>query len=50
MKQWSSKQKSLNEALKSCSEKQFSYTEPSSSKSNIECNMLLLLNVFLFLV
>lgn len=50
MKQWSSKQKSLNETLKSCSEKQFSNTEPSSSKRNIECNMLLLLNVFLFLV
>ncbi|KAL5241559.1 hypothetical protein ACI65C_008969 [Semiaphis heraclei] len=38
MKQWSSKQKSLNETLKSCSEKQFSNTEPSSSKSNIEYN------------
>lgn len=50
MKQLSYKQKSSNEALKPCSEKQFSYIEPLSSKRNIECNMLLLLNIFLFIV
>lgn len=42
MKQWPSKQKSSYKALKPCSEKQFSYVEPLSSKRNIECNMLLL--------
>ncbi|XP_016657803.1 uncharacterized protein LOC100573507 isoform X1 [Acyrthosiphon pisum] len=37
MKQCSSKQKSSNETLKPFSERQFSYTEPLSSKRSIEC-------------
>ncbi|XP_029342887.1 uncharacterized protein LOC100573507 isoform X2 [Acyrthosiphon pisum] len=38
MKQCSSKQKSSNETLKPFSERQFSYTEPLSSKRSIEYN------------
>ena len=46
MKQCSSKQKSSNETLKPFSERQFSYTEPLSSKRSIECNMLFYLMYF----